>query len=174
MALARQILTRYKSLDDAGRHQFFRFLAETITPDTDKVMNAARGFVQAPGPDTLKRLTQLTEPPRLEYLRRLNLAPGATSEIVAMRKDLLRFLKGDDGLAAVDRDFVSQLDFLVQSRFSGAAAHRLVDARQYSGENHPLRGGARNPGLGRSSPPSRPGGPALLRLFPSLRSWMSR
>ena len=37
VVLARQILTRYKALDDDGRHQFFRFLAETITPDTDKV-----------------------------------------------------------------------------------------------------------------------------------------
>jgi malonyl-CoA decarboxylase len=133
VALAQQILTRYKALDDAGRHQFFRFLAQTITPDTDKVMHAARGFVQSPGADTLKRLTQSTEPPRLEYLRRLNLAPGATADIVAMRKDLLRFLKGDDTLAAVDRDFVNQLvswfnrGFLVLQRIDWSTPANILE-----------------------------------------------
>ncbi len=133
VALARQILTRYKALDEAGRHQFFRYLAQTITPDTDKLMTAARGFVQAPGPDTLKRLTQLTEPPRLEYLRRLNLAPGATADIVAMRQDLLRFLKGDDSLAAVDRDFVNQLvswfnrGFLVLQRIDWSTPANILE-----------------------------------------------
>jgi malonyl-CoA decarboxylase len=133
VVLARQILTRYKALDDEGRHQFFRFLAETITPDTDKVLNAARGFVQSPGPDTLKRLTQSIEPPRLEYLRRLNLAPGATADIVAMRKDLLRFLRSDDALAAVDRDFVNQLvswfnrGFLVLQRIDWSTPANILE-----------------------------------------------
>ena len=133
VALARQILIRYKALDDGGRHQFFRFLAETIAPNTDKVMNAARGFVQAPGPDTLKRLTQAIEPPRLEYLRRLNLAPGATAEIVAMRTDLLRFLRGDDVLTAVDRDFVDQLvswfnrGFLVLQRIDWSTPANILE-----------------------------------------------
>jgi malonyl-CoA decarboxylase len=133
VALAQQILTRYKALDENGRHQFFRFLAETITPDTDKVLHAARGFVQVPGPDTLKRLAQSVEPPRLEYLRRLNLAPGATADIVAMRTDLLRFLKGDDGLAAVDRDFASQLvswfnrGFLVLQRIDWSTPANILE-----------------------------------------------
>ena len=96
-------------------------------------MSAARGFVQAPGPDTLKRLTQSVEPPRLEYLRRLNLAPGATADIVAMRKDLLRFLKSDEALAAVDRDFVNQLvswfnrGFLVLQRIDWSTPANILE-----------------------------------------------
>jgi malonyl-CoA decarboxylase len=133
VALARQILVRYQALDDAGKHQFFRFLAETFTPDTDKVATAARSFLQAPGTDTLKRLTQSVEAPRLEFLRRLNLAPGATSEIVAMRKDLLRFLKSDDALAVVDRDFVHLLvswfnrGFLVLQRIDWSTPANILD-----------------------------------------------
>src|SRR5215217_1734390 len=34
--------------------------------------------------------------------------------------------------------------------------------------HHPLRGGARDPGLGRPAPPRAAGGPALLRLLPPL------
>ena len=89
--------------------------------------------MQAPGPDTMKRLTQSIEPPRLEYLSRLNLAPGATADIVAMRKDLLRFLKSDDGLAAVDRDFVNQLvswfnrGFLVLQRIDWSTPANILE-----------------------------------------------
>ena len=40
----------------------------------------------------------------MEFFRRLNLAPGATAEIVAMRRDLLRVPPSDPALAAVDAD----------------------------------------------------------------------
>lgn len=108
VALARQILTHYDALDEAARHQFFRFLADSFTPDADRLSSAARAYLQAPGPEAVKRLTQAIESPRLEFLRRLNLAPGATAEIVRMRNDLLRLGKTDEALAALDRDFVSQ------------------------------------------------------------------
>ena len=45
--------------------------------------------------------------------------------------------------------------FLVQQGISRAAQDRLVDASEYSGTDHPLRGGARNPRLERSAPPHR-------------------
>jgi malonyl-CoA decarboxylase len=109
VALARQILTCYDALDDTARHQFFRFLADSFAPDADRLSSAARAYLQTPGPETVKRLTQAVESPRLEFLRRLNLAPGATAEIVRMRNDLLRLGKTDEALAALDRDFVSQL-----------------------------------------------------------------
>ena len=95
--------------------------------------NAASAYVQTPGPDTLKRLTQAVEPPRLEFLRRLNLAPGATATIVNMRTDLLRFLKGDELLAAVDRDFVNLLvswfnrGFLVLQRIDWSTPANILE-----------------------------------------------
>jgi malonyl-CoA decarboxylase len=109
VALARQILQRYDSLDQERRHAFFRFLAEAFGPEADKVEKSAKAYLQSPGPDTLKRLTQAVEAPRLEFLRRLNLAPGATANIVAMRKDLLRFLREDAALSPVDADFAGLL-----------------------------------------------------------------
>jgi malonyl-CoA decarboxylase len=109
VALARQILQRYDGLDAAGKHNFFRFLAEAFSPDAAKVEKMAKAYLESPGPDALKRLTEAVETPRLEFLRRLNLAPGATANIVAMRKDLLGFLREDPALGPVDADFVSLL-----------------------------------------------------------------
>src|SRR4029078_4287772 len=44
------------------------------------------------------------ESPRQEFFRRLNLAPGATAEILAMRLDLLKAIGGDPTLQRVDVD----------------------------------------------------------------------
>ena len=57
--------------------------------------------------------------------------------------------------------------FMVQQGISRAAQDRLADASEHSGTDHPLRGGARDPRLGRSAPPHRSGRPALLRLLSS-------
>ena len=57
---------------------------------------------------------------------------------------------------------------VVQPRLPRAAPHRLADAGRDPGEDHRLRGRARDPGLGRPAPPPRSGGPALLCLLPSL------
>lgn len=109
VALARQILQRYGGLSQEARLAYFRFLADAFAPDAEKVEKAAKAYVQTPGPETLKRLTQAVEAPRLEFLRRLNLAPGATAEILKMRKDLLGFLREDAALAPVDADYASLL-----------------------------------------------------------------
>ena len=63
--------------------------------------------------------------------------------------------------------FPSPVRLLVQPRLSGAAADRLVLSRVGAGEDHPLRGGARDPRLGRPEAPHRFGRPALLRVLPS-------
>jgi malonyl-CoA decarboxylase len=52
-------------------------------------------------------LREAAESPRQEFFRRLNLAPGATAEIVAMRRDLLK--ARDPALAFVDRDLMHLL-----------------------------------------------------------------
>jgi malonyl-CoA decarboxylase len=133
VAIARQILARYEALDQDGRYQFFRFLADSFAPDGDKLGAAARAYVQSPGHDTLKRLTQAIESPRLEFLSRLNLAPGATAGIVRMRSDLLGLPKKDEALAALDRDFVAQLTswfnrgFLVLQRIDWSTPANILE-----------------------------------------------
>ncbi|MFN3867988.1 MAG: malonyl-CoA decarboxylase [Hyphomicrobiaceae bacterium] len=102
VALARQILACYQRLDANGRRQFFAFLAADMEPDAAAA--AAAAYAASPGPDTMSRLQKAVESPRQEFFRRLNLAPGATAGIVAMRRDLLDLLDEAPELALVDED----------------------------------------------------------------------
>ena len=142
----------------------FETLARDYGPDREKLSQAIESWRAQPNDNDASDLHFASEPRRQELFRRLNRAPGGTSDLVAMRADLLALMKGNKDLAALDRDVV-HLVFLVQQGISRAAQDRLVDASQYSGTDHPLRGGARNPRLGRFAPPHRPDRPALLRVL---------
>lgn len=104
VAMAHQILTLYRGLSPEQRHAFFRFLATALQPRDEDVHAAATTYLAEPSPAALSRLQAVVESPRQEFFRRLNLAPGATAEIVAMRHDLLKLMAGDPALATVDAD----------------------------------------------------------------------
>jgi malonyl-CoA decarboxylase len=109
VAIARRILDQYRELDADGRRDFFRYLVEHIKPDEKLVSGAAAAHIEAPSDATLKALQKAVESPRQEFFRRLNLAPGATAEIVAMRRDLLRMPKSEPSLAVLDSDLMHLL-----------------------------------------------------------------
>ena len=104
VAIARHILDAYRRLPEADRRGFFAFLAGNLKPDEDVVRRAAEAFLAAPGDASLMQLQEAVDSPRQEFFRRLNLAPGATAEIVAMRRDLLNLRDGDAALDSVDTD----------------------------------------------------------------------
>jgi len=104
VAIARHILDTYRRLGEADRRAFFAFLASNLKPDGDVLRRAAEAFLAAPGDASLMQLQEAVESPRQEFFRRLNLAPGATAEIVAMRRDLLGLPDRDAALDSVDTD----------------------------------------------------------------------
>lgn len=106
VAIAQQILNHYKILSADERRAFFRYLAAApvLKPDADAVLDAAELYVSEPNDASLARLQSAVESPRQEFFRRLNLAPGATAEIVAMRRDLLRMPKDDPSFQVVEND----------------------------------------------------------------------
>ena len=104
VAIARQLLIQLKKATAEERLQFYRFLADELQPDAAIVADAARQYLDHPSEKTLAGLQNAAYSPRMEFFRRLNLAPGATAQIVALRADLVGHLKSDDTLAAVDRD----------------------------------------------------------------------
>ncbi len=107
--LARGVLDRYKSLDEAGRLTFFENLAQNYGPDRDKLEKAIEAWRAKPTGDVSGELHFASEPQRQELFRRLNRAPNATSELVKMREDLLDLKNGNKDLNAVDRDVVHLL-----------------------------------------------------------------
>jgi len=133
VALARRILNAYAALPREKRLEFFQFLNTAFAPDPQRVRAAAEHYIDAPGEQALQELTKSVEPPMWEFLRRLNMAPGATAEIVAMRTDLLDFLKDHPDLQPVDTSFVHLLTswfnrgFLVLQRIDWSTPANILD-----------------------------------------------
>ncbi|MET0055624.1 MAG: malonyl-CoA decarboxylase family protein [Candidatus Thiodiazotropha sp. 6PLUC10] len=103
IALAREILQRWQEMDSEQRLTFLQMIAVEFDPDPVEIQQAAQAY-QSRDPDSLKRLLDISEPPRQELFRRLNMAPGATAILVTMRAELLQILRQQPELKGVDYD----------------------------------------------------------------------
>ncbi|MCS0496194.1 malonyl-CoA decarboxylase [Ancylobacter sp. MQZ15Z-1] len=105
VALAQEILIAYRGLKTGERIAFFEALANEFGPDRARLAAAVAAFGAESGGRDIAEIHAASEPRRQELVRRLNLAPGATAALVAMRADLLDILSRRGELAEVDRDF---------------------------------------------------------------------
>lgn len=103
-AMAREVLDIYQELDAAGRRAFFEALVRDFGPDRERLAQAIEKWRADPADEDAGALHFASEPRRQELIRRLNRAPGGTSDLVAMRADLLGMMNGHIDLAALDRD----------------------------------------------------------------------
>jgi malonyl-CoA decarboxylase len=132
-AMARELLDRYHDLDETGRLTFFGDLARNYGPDRERLAHAIETWRAQPNDDDASDLHFASEPRRQELIRRLNRAPGGTSELVAMRADLLDLKSGDKDLAALDRDIVHLLaswfnrGFLVLRRIDWSTPANILE-----------------------------------------------
>ena len=104
-AIAEDVIGAYAKLTPESRLAFFQYLDSALAPDREKVLKAAKAYADKPDAEHVLELQRVVEPPRQELLRRINRAPGGTAAIIGMRRDLLKALKEDKRLVAVDRDF---------------------------------------------------------------------
>ena len=132
-AMARDVLDRYHDLDTAGRVAFFEAIARDFGPDREKLSQAIESWRNQPNDSDASDLHFASEPRRQELIRRLNRAPGGTSDLVAMRADLLALMKGNKDLAAFDRDMVHLLSswfnrgFLVLRRIDWSTPANILE-----------------------------------------------
>lgn len=103
--IARETLNAYSRLPEAARAEFFAALARDFGPDHRQLDKAVAAYSGNPDAAAASGLHYLTEPRRQELFRRLNRAPGATKDLVAMRADFLRHNRDNPALALVDADF---------------------------------------------------------------------
>jgi malonyl-CoA decarboxylase len=106
VALAGEILAQYAELTTGPRIAFFEALAQRFGPDRARIAAAVAAWVRENSDEAAAELHAASEPRRQELLRRLNLAPGGTAALVAMREQLMDALERRDDLEAVDADFV--------------------------------------------------------------------
>jgi malonyl-CoA decarboxylase len=105
VAIARQILDSYQVLDADGKRAFFETLAVDFGIDREELDVAARAYLEDGSPEAIATLHAAAEPRRQELIRRLNLAPGGTAALVAMRADLAQLVSEAPALRPVDADF---------------------------------------------------------------------
>jgi malonyl-CoA decarboxylase len=132
-AMAREVLDRYRHLDEAERLAFFEALAREFGPDREKLSQAIESWRAQPNDADASDLHFASEPRRQELIRRLNRAPGGTSDLVSMRADLLSLMNGHKDLAALDRDVVHLLSswfnrgFLVLRRIDWSTPANILE-----------------------------------------------
>jgi malonyl-CoA decarboxylase len=105
VALAREIVTRWESLDETARLEFLKALAERFGPDFQRIDEAVAAYAGDRSAATAQHLHGAAEARRQELIRRLNLAPGGTETLVEMRELLLRHRSDHPDFSLVDADF---------------------------------------------------------------------
>ncbi|MDI7862683.1 malonyl-CoA decarboxylase [Rhizobiaceae bacterium n13] len=105
MALAKDILDRWRTFDIKSQQVFMRMLLARFGPKVERLETAIDAYRADQSPKALLELHVAAEPRRQELIRRLNLAPNGIATLVAMREALLRLKAKDPDLEAVDADF---------------------------------------------------------------------
>jgi len=96
VALGGKVLDLYAALSVEQKVSFFRILARDFGPNQQRLRQCVGSAYDRDGsPAGLRALLAAVEPPRQELFRRLNLAPGGTRALVAMREDLIRLGEND-------------------------------------------------------------------------------
>ena len=113
-ALARELLLAYERLTPEGHLGFFKMLVEDFAPDGAALERAIEHYRKEGTPAAAQDLSEAAEAPRQTLIRRLNMAPGGTASLVALRAELLPLLKDHPELKPLDRD----LEHLLSSWFN--------------------------------------------------------
>ncbi len=103
-AVARELQNAVRELAPQDQLAFYAFLAQNFVPLEGPLRTAAEAYLAEPTPGRAARLAEAAEPARQELLRRMNMAPGGTAGLVALRKDLLTHLRATPGLEPLDSD----------------------------------------------------------------------
>ena len=124
VSLAGTLVELWPGVGTEGRRNWFLHLARNLGPDVATLNYAVQSWQADPSPAHASLLHKAAEPRRQELFRRINLAPGGTATLVAMREALLAEVKGHPELAAVDADF----EYLFNSWFNrGFLVLKLID-----------------------------------------------
>lgn len=104
LARSKEILDDFKRLDQQQKGEFFDTICREFGVDTKALKNALDAWQDNPDDEHTRNIHFASEPRSQELIRRLNLAPGGTEALVAMREDLILHMKKQPGLASLDKD----------------------------------------------------------------------
>ena len=104
ITVARDLTQLYQSLSQENKLLFFKEINNKYKPSFTKVNEAIENYTKTQNEKTLSELFKVSEGKRRELFRRMNMAPNGTAIIVALREDLLKILKNNKELSALDDD----------------------------------------------------------------------
>ena len=93
-----------RALDADDRHGFQRYLATDFQPDKTALRAAAKHYLADSTAEAAAALAAAVDPPRQELLRRMNMAPGGTGALIAMRSEIGPRLRAEPELKLLDAD----------------------------------------------------------------------
>src|SRR5690349_6879136 len=102
--VARELHHVLRALDPDDRHSFQRYLATEFQPDREALRTAAERYLADTTAEAAAALAQAADPPRQELLRRMNMAPGGTGTLIAMRSEITAHLRHEPELKLLDAD----------------------------------------------------------------------
>ena len=102
--VARELHDVLGALAADDRHSFQRYLATEFQPDKAALRTAAEHYLADTTAEAAAALAQAADPPRQELLRRMNMAPGGTGALIAMRSELTAHLHDEPELKLLDAD----------------------------------------------------------------------
>jgi hypothetical protein len=85
---------------------FFDLLVAEFSPDPRHVLRAADGYRAQPTQENLLEVQRVVAPPRQELFHRLNMAPGGTATLVAIRRGVLKGSNSHPEWRVIDADLV--------------------------------------------------------------------
>lgn len=146
VALATDLLKAWRLLGSEARLEWFRTLATAFGPDEKQLEAAVEVWRSGHTAEAASRLANASEPLRQELFRRINLAPGGTAALVAMRAELIRHLRQAPELEVVDRDFVHLFSswfnrgFLMMTRIDWSSPASILEKIIRYEAVHEIRG----------------------------------
>jgi len=114
LQLATAALEQFKQMAPDEKAAFFTYLNDDLDIDAEQVAEMAKAYGLERSAANFEALAAASEPKRQDLFRKLNQAPGATADLVAMRCDLLVQLKTMPDLSRTNFD----LSHLLKSWFN--------------------------------------------------------
>jgi malonyl-CoA decarboxylase len=102
--VSRELHHVLRALDADGRHNFQHYVATEFQPDKAALRTAAERYLADSTAEAAAALAQAADPSRQELLRRMNMAPGGTATLIAMRSEITAHLHDEPELKLLDTD----------------------------------------------------------------------
>lgn len=104
LALASDVATGYQLLPESEREDFFFHLASQFDVNSAEILEAAERYRDSRSLENLSAISRAVEAPRQKLFRRINMAPGGTKTLVAMRGHLLGLLHFNPQFRGIEAD----------------------------------------------------------------------